>query len=270
MAEIYHRIMNKKVRIPLAGPANRQGRIAGSNAAGMTKIYHGAVGSSIVKIFDMAAAMTGLTEKVAKEAGLDIGSVTVHPNHHAGYYPGALPLSFKLVYLKSNGTILGAQAFGHEGVDKRIDVIATAIHGKLTLEDLEELDLCYAPPFSSANDPVNMASFVASNSLSSFSPSISISEFTEKLAQSKNNILVLDVRNPSEYDKGHVPNALNIPVNDLRKRLSEVPKDKEIFVHCQVGYRAHLATRILLQSGYTDVYNISGGYKSMELIELPK
>jgi NADPH-dependent 2,4-dienoyl-CoA reductase/sulfur reductase-like enzyme/rhodanese-related sulfurtransferase len=269
MAEIYHRIMNKKVRIPLAGPANRQGRIAGSNAAGMTKVYHGAVGSSIVKIFDMAAAMTGVTEKVAKEAGLDVGSVTVHPNHHAGYYPGALPLSFKLVYLKSNGTILGAQAFGHEGVDKRIDVIATAIHGKLTLEDLEELDLCYAPPFSSANDPVNMASFVASNSLNGFSPSISISEFSEKLAQSK-NILVLDVRNPSEYEKGHVPNSLNIPVNDLRKRLSEVPKNKGIYVHCQVGYRAHLATRILLQNGYTEVFNISGGYKSIELIDLPK
>ncbi|MCB1156292.1 MAG: FAD-dependent oxidoreductase [Leptospiraceae bacterium] len=267
MAEISHRIMGRKVRIPLAGPANRQGRIAGSNAAGDTKVYHGANGSAIVKIFTKAAGITGFTEKAAKEAGLDIGTVTVHPKNHAGYYPGSSQISLKLVYLKGNGRVLGVQVFGEEGVDKRVDVIATAIHGGLTVEDLEELDLSYAPPFSSANDPVNMASFVASNSLNGFSPSISVNEFIEKWNTEK-DFLILDVRNPEEYERGHIPGAINIPLPDLRERISELPIEKEILVHCQVGFRAHLAVRILMQKGFHRVSNISGGYKSMELLEI--
>lgn len=267
MAEINHRIMARKVRIPLAGPANRQGRIAGSNVAGDTKVYHGANGSAIVKVFTQAAGITGFTEKTAKEAGLDIGTVTVHPKNHAGYYPGSSQLSLKIIYLKGNGRVLGAQAFGQEGVDKRIDVMATAIHASMTVKDLEELDLSYAPPFSSANDPINMASFVAANHINGFSPSISVNEFIE-LWNSEEEFILLDVRNPDEFAGGHIPKAINIPLPDLRARLAELPVDKEILVHCQVGFRAHLAVRILMQNGFHSVHNISGGYKSMQLLEV--
>jgi len=262
MAEITHRITGAKTRIPLAGPANRQGRIAGANACGEKKKYSGSIGSSVVKIFNKVFAMTGLTEKQAKE--FSASSVTVHPNHHAGYYPHAKQLSLKLTFSNETGKVLGAQAFGEEGVEKRVDVIATAILGGLHIEDLEELDLCYAPPFSSANDPVNMAAFVSSNHRVGFSPTLSVEEFLTNY-QTDNSIYVLDVRNPNEFSSGKFPTAVNIPLPDLRTRLSEIPKDKEIYVHCQVGFRGHLAARILLQSGFQKVFNISGGYKSIEL-----
>ncbi|MBP7281395.1 MAG: FAD-dependent oxidoreductase [Leptospiraceae bacterium] len=263
MAEITNRITGDKTRIPLAGPANRQGRIAGDNVCGGKKKYTGSIGSSVVKVFDKTFAMTGLTEKQAKN--LDAASVTVHPNHHAGYYPGAKQLSLKLTFSNKTGKVLGAQAFGTEGVEKRVDVIATAIVGGLHIEDLEELDLCYAPPFSSANDPVNMASFVSANHKSGFSPTVSVEEFLSKQNSNK-SIYVIDVRDPNEYKRGNLPIAVNIPLPELRERLSEIPKDKEIYVHCQVGFRGHLATRILLQSGFTNVFNISGGYKSLEML----
>ena len=263
MAEITNRITGDKTRIPLAGPANRQGRIAGDNVCGGKKKYTGSIGSSVVKVFDKTFAMTGLTEKQAKN--LDAASVTVHPNHHAGYYPGAKQLSLKLTFSNKTGKVLGAQAFGTEGVEKRVDVIATAIVGGLHIEDLEELDLCYAPPFSSANDPVNMASFVSANHKSGFSPTVSVEEFLSKQNSNK-SIYVIDVRDPNEYKRGNLPIAVNIPLPELRERLSEIPKDKEIYVHCQVGFRGHLATRILLQSGFRNVFNISGGYKSLEML----
>ena len=207
--------------------------------------------------------MTGLTEKQTQN--IPASSVTVHPNHHAGYYPGSKQLSLKLTYSNETGKVLGAQAFGEEGVEKRVDVIATAILGGLHIEDLEELDLCYAPPFSSANDPVNMAAFVSSNDRQGFSPTVTVKEFLNSYAKDK-SLYVLDVRNPNEFSAGKFPTAVNIPLPDLRKRLSEVPKDKEIFIHCQVGFRGHLAARILLQSGFSKVYNISGGFKSIELL----
>ncbi|MBK6608285.1 MAG: FAD-dependent oxidoreductase [Leptospiraceae bacterium] len=263
MAEITNRITGDKTRIPLAGPANRQGRVAGANACGERKKYSGSIGSSVVKIFNKVYAMTGLTEKQTQN--ISASSVTVHPNHHAGYYPGSKQLSLKLTYSNETGKVLGAQAFGEEGVEKRVDVIATAILGGLHIEDLEELDLCYAPPFSSANDPVNMAAFVSSNDRQGFSPTVTVKEFLNSYAKDK-SLYVLDVRNPNEFSAGKFPTAVNIPLPDLRKRLSEVPKDKEIFVHCQVGFRGHLAARILLQSGFSKVYNISGGFKSIELL----
>ena len=263
MAEITNRITGAKTRIPLAGPANRQGRIAGANACGERKKYSGSIGSSVVKIFNKVYAMTGLTEKQTQN--IPASSVTVHPNHHAGYYPGSKQLSLKLTYSNETGKVLGAQAFGEEGVEKRVDVIATAILGGLHIEDLEELDLCYAPPFSSANDPVNMAAFVSSNDRQGFSPTVTVKEFLNSYAKDK-SLYVLDVRNPNEFSAGKFPTAVNIPLPDLRKRLSEVPKDKEIFIHCQVGFRGHLAARILLQSGFSKVYNISGGFKSIELL----
>ncbi len=263
MAEITNRITGDKTRIPLAGPANRQGRIAGANACGERKKYSGSIGSSVVKIFNKVFAMTGLTEKGAQN--LSASSVTVHPNHHAGYYPGSKQLSLKLTYSNETGKVLGAQAFGEEGVEKRVDVIATAIMGGLHIEDLEELDLCYAPPFSSANDPVNMAAFVSSNDKQGFSPTVTVQEFLNSYENDR-SLFVLDVRNPNEFSVGKFSTAVNIPLPDLRKRISEIPTGKEIYVHCQVGFRGHLAARILLQSGFQKVFNISGGFKSIELL----
>jgi pyruvate/2-oxoglutarate dehydrogenase complex dihydrolipoamide dehydrogenase (E3) component/rhodanese-related sulfurtransferase len=265
MAEVVHQITGKKVRIPLAGPANRQGRVAGSNAAGERLTYRGALGTSIVKVCDRTAGSTGLTEKAAREAGLETESVYVHANHHAGYYPGAKQLTMKLVFQKSSGRILGAQAFGQEGVDKRIDVIATAISGNLTVEDLESLDLAYAPPYSSANDPVNTLGFVAMNHVRGFSQIVSPMKFREMVAQSTPAI-VLDVRNPDETAKGHVPGAHLIPLPQLRDRVSELPKRQRVFVYCQSGVRSYLASRILAAEGFAEIYNVSGGYRSIALI----
>jgi NADPH-dependent 2,4-dienoyl-CoA reductase/sulfur reductase-like enzyme/rhodanese-related sulfurtransferase len=261
MVEVLQRVSGRKVRVPLAGPANRQGRIAATNALGGALKYRGALGTSVVKLFDATAASTGLTEKAAKDAGFDVGVAIVHKDHHAGYYPGGKPLTLKLVYEKKRGRLLGAQGFGEEGVDKRIDVIATALLGKLDLDDLAELDLAYAPPYSSANDPVNLAAFVGQNDVSGFSPLITADQAAAQFDPATH--VLLDVRNFGEYAKGHVPGSLNIPVDELRSRLDEVPR-RTVFVHCQVGFRGHLATRILKENGYRSVFNITGGYLSMK------
>eukprot|EP00741_Cyanophora_paradoxa_P003283 tig00000691_g3191.t1 len=263
MAEITHRVTGKKVRIPLGGPANRQGRIAGNNAAGGHMVYKGALGSWVVKCFDHTAGATGLTENMCKANQIDYGSSTVHLNHHAGYYPGAEMLQLKLIYQRSTGLVLGCEAFGKEGIDKRVDVVATAIAGKLTLEDLEELDLSYAPPYSSANDPVNVASFVASNARSGYSPSISVAELVTMLNDDK--VQIIDVRGPGEWEGGHIDakNVALIPLPNLRARLAEVPRDKKIALHCRTGMRSHVALRCLMQNGITNVVNISGGFLSI-------
>lgn len=260
MAEIVHRITGKKVRVPLAGPANRQGRIAGSNAAGARMTYAGAMGTSVVKICERTAAATGLTEKAAKEAGIQTSSVFVHANHHAGYYPGAKQLTLKVVFETKTGRVLGAQAFGSEGVDKRIDVIATAIAGKLTVEDLESLDLSYAPPFSSANDPVNTAGFIGANSRSGFSPVVSPDVFQ---TIDKSEIAILDVRDDAETARGFVAGAIKIPLPQLRDRLNEIPRDRPVYAYCFSGMRSYLAARILMQNGFEKVYNVAGGYRSI-------
>ncbi len=264
MNEILHKVSGRKVRVPLAGPANRQGRIAASNALGIPMAYSGALGSSAVKIFDATAASTGLTETAARAAGFDAGAAIAVRDHHAGYYPGAKEIVLKLVYDRKSGRVLGGQAFGEEGVEKRIDAIAVALQGRMTLQDLEEVDLAYAPPYSSANDPVNVAAFIGQNDLTGFSPLVSAQELRQLLAKGPaERPLVLDVRNLNEYEISHIKGSLNIPVDELRYRLDEVPADRPIVVHCRGGYRAHLALRILKGNGRGDVRNLSGGYVSV-------
>ena len=261
MNEIVHKVSGRTLRIPLAGPANRQGRIAASNALGMTMRYAGALGSSVVKVFDATAASTGLTEKAAREAGFDAGAAIVVKDHHAGYYPGAKELVLKIVYDRKNARLLGAQAFGEAGVEKRIDAAAVALQGRLTLHDLAEVDFAYAPPYGSANDPLNVAAFVGENDLSGTSPLVSASELQRLLSgPMADRPLVLDVRNLNEFEAGHLRGALNIPVDELRFRLDEVPRNRPIVVHCKTGFRSHLAVRTLLQNGWTDVRNLTGSW----------
>jgi len=264
MVEIEHRVSGKRVRIPLAGPANRQGRLAASNAMGVKASYRGALGTSVVKIFEATAAMTGLTEKAARDLGLEVGVAVIHKDDHAGYFPGGRELSLKLVYERPSGKLLGAQAFGHRGVDKRIDVLATALAGKLTVHDLAELDLAYAPPYSSANDPLNLVAFIAENELSGFSPLITAPQLKAEL-EGPYHPVILDVRTEGEFAKGHFAGALHIPIDELRERLHQVPRERRVVVHCRSGFRGHLAVRLLLEQGYTNVANLTGGWVSLEL-----
>lgn len=262
MVEVLHRVSGRAVRVPLAGPANRQGRIAASNALGRDMKYSGALGTSVFKAFDATVASTGLSEAAAREAGFDVGSATVYKDHHSGYYPGAKELALKLVYDRKDGRLLGAQAFGEEGVEKRIDVIATALLGRLTLSDLAELDLAYAPPYSSANDPVNVASMVGLNDLSGYSPLETAAQLKAALAAGKDDF-VLDVRNRGEYDEGHIAASLNVPVDELRFSLDDLPRGKKIHVLDRTGFRGHLALRILKERGFEAVVNVSGGFMSV-------
>ncbi|KXG76018.1 Coenzyme A disulfide reductase [Fervidicola ferrireducens] len=244
--------------IPLAGPANKQGRIVADIIAGRDAKYEGTQGTAIVKIFDCVAASTGANEKTLKRLGIPHAVSFTHPGSHAGYYPGSTAMSIKLIFDPETGKVLGAQIVGKEGVDKRIDVIASAIRRGDTVFDLQELELAYAPPFSSAKDPVNMAGYVAGNIITGDMPVIQWHEI-ENL--DRQNTVILDVRTKAEYELGHIEGSVNIPVDELRTRLSEIPRDKEIVVYCQVGLRAYIATRILMQNGYK-VKNLSGGWKT--------
>ncbi len=259
MVEVKHRVSSRMARIPLAGPANRQGRIAASNALGMEMHYGGALGTSVVKVFDATAAMTGLSEKAAREAGFGVGVAIIVKEQHAGYYPGAREMTLKLVYDRSDARLLGGQAFGSEGVEKRIDVLATALAGHMTLHDLAELDLAYAPPYSSANDPVNLAAFVGLNDISKASPLVTAAELKAELSSAKPPV-VLDVRGLAEFEQGHVQGARHIPVDELRFEFEALPRDRRLIVYCRSGFRAHLALRILRGHGLTDVANVTGGY----------
>lgn len=243
--------------IPLAGPANRQGRVAAENALGRPTTYKGTQGTAICKVFDMTVAMTGLSEKQLKKLERPCESVIVHPNQHAGYYPGARPLTLKVVFDPRDGKLLGAQAVGSDGVDKRIDVLATALRAGLTVYDLEDLELCYAPPYGSAKDPVNMAGFVAANVLRG---DVRVCHVPDVL-NLRPDQMILDVRTPAECALGMIPGAINIPVDELRVRLPELPREKEIIAYCQVGLRGYLACRILMQHGYRCL-NLTGGYKT--------
>ncbi|MEN8126198.1 MAG: FAD-dependent oxidoreductase [Planctomycetota bacterium] len=243
--------------IPLAGPANRQGRIIADNICGKESAYHSTQGTAICKVFNLAVATTGMNEKGLKRAGLDYEKIFVHPANHAGYYPGAVQMSLKLLFDPKTAKILGAQAVGTEGVDKRIDILAVAMRSGLTVYDLQEMELCYAPPFGSAKDPVNYAGFVAANMLSG---DAAICHVEDTISPADNQFL-LDVRTPAEVEAGTIPGAVNIPVDDLRARLSELSKDKEILVFCQVGLRGYLACRTLSQNGFT-CRNLTGGYKT--------
>jgi NADPH-dependent 2,4-dienoyl-CoA reductase/sulfur reductase-like enzyme/rhodanese-related sulfurtransferase len=252
-------VLGEPTQIPLAGPANRQGRIAAENALGRRTKYRGTQGTAILGFFNTTAAMTGLSEKVLKRLGKPYRKVYVHPTHHASYYPGAEAMTLKVLFDPNTGRILGAQGIGGAGVDKRIDVIAVAIQARQTVFDLEEMELCYAPQFGSAKDPINMVGFVAGGLLRGDHPQTdweTLSEHTDAF--------LLDVRTREEFAAGHVPGAVNIPVDELRARLGELPKDRLILPYCQVGQRGYIATRILLQSGF-QASNLSGGYKTYRL-----
>lgn len=243
--------------VPLAGPANRQGRIVADYIHGIETAYKGVLGSSIMKLFDLTIASTGNNEKTLKKLERAYDVVHVHPLNHAGYYPGASQMTLKLLFDPKTGEILGAQAVGKSGVDKRMDVIATAIKANLTVADLADLELSYAPPFSSAKDPVNMAGYVASNIVEGFVDTVQWHEIDEIVA---NGGYLIDVRDPSEVARGAIAGSVNIPVNELRERLDEVPTDKEVYVSCQVGLRGYLAARILAGNGIKAA-NLDGGYK---------
>ena len=262
MVEVVHKVSGRSVRVPLAGPANRQGRIAASNALGQDLRYRGALGTSVVKVFEATAAQTGLSERAAREAGFAMGVAVVHKDHHAAYYPGARELSLKLVYDRKTAQLLGAQAFGHGGVEKRIDVLATALQGRMTLHDLAELDLAYAPPYSSANDPVNVAAFVGLNDLSGYSALVTADELRETLRE-RPEALLLDVRSEGEFERSHVRGAMHLALDDLRFAWETLPRDRPIYLVCRSGFRAHLALRILKERGFDRVVNVTGGHLSV-------
>jgi len=241
----------------LAGPANKQGRICADNiVTGNTVIYPGSINTAIVKVFDMTVGVTGLAAKHLKAAGIAHLVSTTHSGSHAGYYPGSETMSIQITFSPHNGRLLGAQVAGYEGVDKRLDVLASVIKSKGTIYDLAEFEHAYAPPYSSAKDPVNMAGFVADNILQN---RLRVIYWNEVSAIGADDIL-LDVRSADEYSQGTIPGALNIPVDELRNRLNELPTAKNIYIFCQVGLRGYLAQRVLVQNGYGSVRNISGGY----------
>ncbi|BCS54346.1 FAD-dependent oxidoreductase [Geobacter sp. SVR] len=249
--------------VPLAGPANRQGRLLADILAGRDAVYRGAQGTSIVKVFDLHAGSTGLSEKALKKRGIDYAVSITHSNSHASYYPGASTLTIKLLFAPDTGRLLGAQAAGHEGVDKRLDVLATAIRFEKTVFDLTDLELAYAPPFSSAKDPVNIAGYTATNIINDDMAVITWDQLREQEASAR---FLLDIREPVEFQLGAIPGAVNIPLNELRGRLQELPRDRQIVVYCQVGLRAYLASRILLQNGFRSVKNLSGGYRVFQTV----
>jgi NADPH-dependent 2,4-dienoyl-CoA reductase/sulfur reductase-like enzyme/peroxiredoxin family protein/rhodanese-related sulfurtransferase/TusA-related sulfurtransferase len=255
--EIVDFVNKQKSAIPLAGPANKQGRIAADNIAGLGTTYKGTQGTSIIKVFGLTAAGTGNNERNLTRLNIPHKVVFVHPVSHASYYPGALSMTLKLIF-NDEGKILGAQGVGYDGVDKRIDVLATVIRLGGTVTDLTELELSYAPPFSSAKDPVNMAGFLAENVLKGITEVITTDEF---VAYDKTNTVLIDVRTDIEFENGHLEGAINIPVDSLRERMNELDKNKEILEYCQVGIRGYIAARILSQNGFK-VKNLTGGYKS--------
>jgi NADPH-dependent 2,4-dienoyl-CoA reductase/sulfur reductase-like enzyme/rhodanese-related sulfurtransferase len=256
--EVVDFVSGKKVHVPLAGPANRQGRIAADNIAGIDTVYKNTQGTAICKIFDLTIAVTGINEKNAKRWEIPFLKSYTHGSSHASYYPGSFPLSIKILFDPKSGKLLGTQIIGKEGVDKRIDIFATALRHGLTVYDLAELELAYAPPYGSAKDPVNIAGFVAQNILEGRMP-VFYAEDVASIDHATQQIL--DVRSTVEHKQGAIDNSLCIPIDELRARLNELNIEKEILVYCQVGLRGYLATRILAQHGF-HVKNLSGGYKT--------
>lgn len=262
MVEIEHRVSGKKVRIPLAGPANRQGRIAAENALGGNHIYKGAIGTSVVRVFEAVAGITGLSLKQARAAGIDADAVVVHKEHHTSYYPGAETVTSMLVYDRNTGVILGGQTAGYKGADKRLDVIATAAASKLTVSDLADVDFAYSPPIGTANDAINMAAYTAENRISGYSPSVTASELDDYLAGK--NPVYIDVRDVFAFEKSHVEGAIHIPLELLKQQLNEVPVKQLLIVYDETGKKGHQALRTLLGAGFSDVINISGGHTSLQ------
>ncbi len=264
VVEITHLQTKKRTSAPLAGPANRQGRIAADNIAGRDSKYKGVIGTAVLKVFNQTVAQTGLTEKQLQKLDIKYDKIFVHPKTHAGYYPGAKPITLKLIFDLSNGKILGAQAVGGDGTEKRIDVISTVIYFGGSVLDLQELELCYAPPFGCARDCVNMAGFIASNVQRG---DVKICHWHDAKELHDKGAFIIDVRPPEDYDSGHIPGSINIPLDQIRSRLNEIPKDKTIYLLCQVGFSAYIAQRILLHNGY-DAVNFTGGYDTYQLATL--
>ncbi len=261
--QVKHSVTGQDALLSLAGPANKQGRIAADNICGGDSRYLGSQGSSVIKVFDMTIAATGVNEKTARQAGIDCDKVFLSPMSHAGYYPGGKVLTMKVVFEKGTYRLLGAQIVGYEGVDKRIDVLATAIHAGLTGPQLKDLDLAYAPPYSSAKDPVNMAGFMMEN-LSRGLVEQFFPEDVDALPRDGSATL-LDVRTPSEYAAGHAEGFVNLPVDDLREHLAEIPADKPVYLICQSALRSYIACRILSQHGLR-CSHLSGGWRLYEAV----
>jgi len=248
----------------LAGPANKQGRILADNIVlGNKRRYRGSIATAIAKVFDLTVASTGMSGKALRAEGIPFISSITHSASHAGYYPDAQPISLKIVFSPKDGRLFGAQVVGYEGVDKGVDMIATTLKQGGTIYDLQEIEHAYAPPFSSAKDPVNIAGFVAENILAGLVKIVHWHDLTEEELV---RCFVLDVREPEEYKVGRIERSINIPLNSLRERLGELPREKRIIVYCAVGLRAYLACRILSQNGFPEVYNLSGGYKTYEFV----
>lgn len=261
--QVKHFVSGEDSLISLAGPANKQGRIAADNICGKDSRYSGSQGSSIIKVFNMTAAVTGLNEKSAKKAGLSVDKVILSPMSHAGYYPGGKVMTMKVVFEKETYRLLGAQIVGYEGVDKRIDVLATSIRAGMKATDLNELDLAYAPPYSSAKDPVNMAGFMIENIASGQLKQFHLEDINDLPLDG--SVTLLDARTEGEFSRGHVTGFINIPVDQLRENLNKLPKDKPVYVMCQSGLRSYIACCILKGEGY-DAYNFSGGYRFYDAV----
>ncbi len=252
--EVIDTITGAPAQIPLAGPANRQGRIVADHICGRDSVYAGTQGTAIVKVFDMTGGGTGASEKALVRSGLPFRKVYLHPSGHAGYYPGTAPMHIKVLFAPDTGRLLGAQVVGYDGVDKRLDVLAVALRAGLTVFDLQDLELAYAPPYGSAKDPVNMAGFVAANLLQGYIECWYPEEYPEHTATG----ILVDVRSPHEFAEWHIPGARNLPVDDLRTSLDSLDRQTPVFLYCKVGFRSYLAYRILKQRGFT-VATLSGG-----------
>ncbi len=256
--QVKHQVTGEDAVISLAGPANKQGRIVADVIAGLNSRYKGSLGSSVIKVFDLTVANTGLSEKAASAAGYQYESVVLSPGSHAGYYPGATPMTMKVVFEQETLRLLGAQIVGGEGVDKRIDVLATAIQAGIRADQLKDLDLAYAPPYSSAKDPVNMAGFMIENLATGI---VKQWHWGQEPSLPRNgSVQLLDVRTVGEYERGHIEGFTNIPVDNLRDNLGELDPSKPVYVICQSGVRSYIASRILTQRGF-DCFNFSGGYR---------
>lgn len=261
--QVRHYVTGKDALISLAGPANKQGRIVADNICGGDSRYAGSQGSSVIKVFNMTAAVTGINETNARKEGLSVDKIILSPMSHAGYYPGGKVMTMKVIFEKETYRLLGAQIVGSEGVDKRIDVLAAAIHAGMTATELKELDLAYAPPYSSAKDPVNMAGFMIENISNGILKQFHL-EDVETLPRD-GSVTLLDVRTTGEYRCGHIDGFRNIPVDELRERLDELEKEKPVYVVCQSGLRSYIATRILAGHGY-NAYNFSGGFRFYDAV----
>ncbi len=262
MVELEHRVNGKKVRIPLAGPANRQGRIAAENALGGNHVYKGSIGTSVVRVFEAVAGITGLSLKQARAAGIDADAIVVHKEHHTSYYPGSEQVTVMVVYDKNTGVILGGQTAGYKGADKRLDVLATATASKLTVSDIADIDFAYSPPIGTANDAINMAAYAAENRMSGYSPSITATELDTFLEGKK--VTFVDVRDVFAFKKTHIKGALHMPLELLAEKMTALSKDDLILVYDETGKKGHQALRTMIGAGFSNVVNISGGHASLQ------